>query len=364
MSSIKGSKQQSGTTITTNKHEQKSEPSKKRKHTAITDGSSPSSKTLFSAESNPSSSSSSSSSSLVNIDCSNLQYLSLPLDDSHNDVLRIFIKPIPNLPIVTTSLGPIEKQSKQPPPPLRGKPFPKKDSSSSSPSNHTILLTNEEDTDLFILSSGSSNTHTSALADTELEAAFAHIGDIRILTRGTLGNNDDSSEMNNRTLDYVIVRLPTSKSRRKILSMASVFPLQDQDGRLFGLRGWLAAHEASKVDARKLQTQADSIVQKYDTRQEENERKKDELAARMEADGFTLVNHKLSKVDHNDLTNNEEEGTAAKRKKNRGSLVANDFYRFQQTQDKLDRLHTLKEQFEADKEQIKLIKEKRVFKPY
>jgi len=310
----------------------KPELSKKRKHSNINELSSSNITSINSHSSLSSAESTLSSSSLINIDCSNLQYLSLPLDDNHNEVLRIFIKPIPTLPI-TTALS----------------------SSSSSSSSST----GNEGTDLLILSSSQSHQDTNNLADTELEAAFAHVGDIEILTRGSIGDDESIN------VPYVIIRLATSKARRKILNMTSIFPTHDQDGRLFGLRGWLAAHEASKVDARKLQAHADNIVNKYDIKQEENERKQAELTARMEADGFTLVNHKLSKIDHNDTTNNgEEEGSAIKRKKNRGSLISKDFYRFQQTQDKLQRLTTLKEQFEEDKERIRLIKEKRTFKPY
>jgi Ribosomal RNA-processing protein 7 (RRP7) C-terminal domain len=133
--------------------------------------------------------------------------------------------------------------------------------------------------------------------------------------------------------------------------------------KLVGLEKWLSDYESyQKVDPRLLQKSVDKYMQSFDIEKANEEAKEKDLAARMEADGFTLV----AKSKKSTVTEEEEEFVSEniKKKRKRGSLVLGDFYKFQVT-DKLSKSQrdALKDWTEY-KKKVQQNKAKRNFKPF
>jgi hypothetical protein len=125
-----------------------------------------------------------------------------------------------------------------------------------------------------------------------------------------------------------------------------------------GLRGWLAAMEASlRVDTRGLQARVDAEVAALAEAESAAASEKERLRARMLADGFTLVTHKGG-----DGGLGDEDAPQKKKKK---PSVAEDkaLYGFHVQSDKEKRLLALQKAFAADKERVKRMQEARKFKP-
>jgi len=129
-----------------------------------------------------------------------------------------------------------------------------------------------------------------------------------------------------------------------------------------GLRAWLAAHHARggalSQDSRALQRRADEDVRAFEAGESEADRAKRELAARMQADGFTLVTRR-SRLE-------SEEGAAesanAKRKRRRGDVAAAGFYggaRAIAAERKSAKLETLRSGFAEDRAALAALKAKR-----
>lgn len=169
---------------------------------------------------------------------------------------------------------------------------------------------------------------------------------LKILSDGSIG----------KTLSWSLVELPPRVLSR-ILSSNCAFASVDADGESQGLRKWLSISENSIVSTQQLQNEADQFMEAYDADLEAAEKAKEELAARLKADGFTLVTRKGK-------NRGELDDDSENKKKKKKSLVLKDFYRFQKTEQKLQALSTLREKFEEDKERIRQLKAKRKFKPY
>ncbi len=226
-----------------------------------------------------------------------------------------------------------------------------------------------------------------ALAETELSAAFASYGSVRVLSRGHVGEDEDR-------LSYVLLRLESHKAVRRVMRATCAVPgsnagrhgeggkeeEEDEEAEeendtkkahAPGLHGWLAnaTAEARRAGrrgaARALQAETDALVAAFEEQEDSAKRKKEELAARMQADGFTLVTRKTAVGAEAAEEGADGGGGAAKRKKkSRGALQQADFYRFQATDQKLDRLAELRAQFAEDKERVNKVKAARTFKPY
>lgn len=93
---------------------------------------------------------------------------------------------------------------------------------------------------------------------------------------------------------------------------------------------WVAEYRATRPDAKALQAEVDEYMEAFGAK-EVGEREKRETASEMDADGFTLVTRKRKQKD---VT--AEEATAARRKK-KGGLELENFYRFQMRENKRDR---------------------------
>jgi len=134
-------------------------------------------------------------------------------------------------------------------------------------------------------------------------------------------------------------------------------------GKEQGLRSWLSAYNekggAQSKDSRELQRQVDDEVLKFDTAEGEKDLAKKELAARMQADGFTLVTRKTKIEDGND----EHESSTFKKKRKRGDVSAGvDFYNGSSSnlrREKAQKIAALRDQFEKDKDRISEMKGKR-----
>ena len=133
---------------------------------------------------------------------------------------------------------------------------------------------------------------------------------------------------------------------------------------LVGIEKWLHDYESyQKVDSRVLQKSVDKYMQLFDSEKEKEVSKEKELASRMEADGFTLVGSSKKST----IVEDEEEEFVSdnkRKKRKRGSLVLNDFYKFQVT-DTLSKSQkdALKDWTEY-KKKVQQNKAKRAFKPF
>lgn len=139
--------------------------------------------------------------------------------------------------------------------------------------------------------------------------------------------------------------------------------IDSSTGKEQGLRSWLSAYNekggAQSKDSRELQRQVDDEVFKFDTAEGEKDLAKKELAARMQADGFTLITRKTRIEDGND----EHESSTFKKKRKRGDISAGvDFYNGSSSnlrREKAQKIAALRDEFEKDKERIIEMKGKR-----
>lgn len=188
-----------------------------------------------------------------------------------------------------------------------------------------------------------------AVESDEVTAAFA--GCDSVADKGTIDSADG-------VLYWYLLKFSSSKLAHKAVSGAAVAAVSGEEGT--GLRGWLENYRAARVDARDMQAAVDKHMAAFDAKEEAKELAKKELAARMEADGFTLVTSKARVAVEGD----DDDAPAANKKKKKSNLSMPDFYKFQRTQDKLSALAQLRAGYAEDKERLRQLKEARKFKPY
>jgi hypothetical protein len=182
---------------------------------------------------------------------------------------------------------------------------------------------------------------------------------------------------------YALLRLAGGRAAAlAVLARPLALPAADAAGRAVGLRAWLAAHNAAAAggDARALQAGADEAMAAFEAGEGAASRRRAELAARMQADGFTLVTRR-SRVDEgggDDEAAAEgggvaahggggggggggsggggsfggRESTNAKRKRRRGDLAVRDFYTENARERKGARLQALRAGFDEDRAKI------------
>lgn len=136
------------------------------------------------------------------------------------------------------------------------------------------------------------------------------------------------------------------------------------------LAAWLANHGAAAVDARALQAGVDDYMAAFDAGEAAAAGAAASLAASMEADGFTLVGRGRRSVPGaiaagggGALPGGAPGAAAAgrrvsdnrKRKAKRGTLLVDDFYKYQMLGSKIDALARLREGFAADSERARKI---------
>jgi len=157
-----------------------------------------------------------------------------------------------------------------------------------------------------------------------------------------------------------------------VLARPLALPAADATGRTVGLRAWLAAHNAANAgsgDARAQQAEADAAMALFEAGETAAGRARAELAARMQADGFTLVTRR-SRVDegggddealvrgggfapdHIGGGGGGRESTNAKRKRRRGDIAARGFYAENASERHGARLEALRAGFDEDRARI------------
>jgi len=176
---------------------------------------------------------------------------------------------------------------------------------------------------------------------------------------------------------YALLRLAGGRAAAlAVLARPLALPAADATGRAVGLRAWLSAHHAADAgggDARALQAEADAAMAAFEAGESAVGRARAELAARMQADGFTLVTRR-SRVDEgggDDEAAAEGGGFApdhggsgggggghgresknAKSKRRRGDIAASNFYAENASERRGARLEALRAGFDEDRARI------------
>jgi hypothetical protein len=175
---------------------------------------------------------------------------------------------------------------------------------------------------------------------------------------------------------YALLRLAGGRAAAlAVLARPLALPAADSTGRAVGLRAWLAAHNAAGAgsgDARAQQAEADAAMALFEAGETAAGRARAELAARMQADGFTLVTRR-SRVDEGGgddealargggfATDHSgggggggggRESTNAKRKRRRGDIAARGFYAENAGERRGARLEALRAGFDEDRARI------------
>jgi hypothetical protein len=347
-----------------------------------------------SLSSESSSSSSSSSSAAVPspspVDFSGLRFLSLRLDDGE-DCLRVFVKPAgPARDVLLVSAGGSAEALAETELEAALAPFCAGSGAGAAAAGAAASSSSSSS------SSSKKGEAKGARGASSASPSSSAPSSLAVLRRGTVGEDESA-------LHFAVVRLPTAAAAARLCAAPSAFAGAGAGASAAegggpgvgsgGLRTWLARHAASaKPDARALQAAADSHMAGFDAAEGEARRRKEELGARMQADGFTLVTRKSRLAGEGEW---ESENIKKKRKRDAsasalsaealaaggvaavegggggggggargvGGALAKGFYQFQHTAAKLERLERLRAQFAEDKEHIKKIKAERRFKP-
>ena len=213
-----------------------------------------------------------------------------------------------------------------------------------------------------------------ALDEAALAAAFAAHGGVPTpaRARGLVRVGDGASLLGS------VVRFASVAAARNALAAACSAPPVASEGS--GLRAWLSALEADRMEPRALQRAVDSAMASFDETQASRSAAIMSLSARMQVDGFTLV----TKGRKPRLEDEEDEFAAAgdaeggpgehrageaeagdeRRKRKRGSLAKPDFYRFQVNKEQQDSAAMRLQKFEEDRALVRRMKAARAFKPY
>jgi len=128
--------------------------------------------------------------------------------------------------------------------------------------------------------------------------------------------------------------------------------------KIMGLNKWMELYKKVRPDPKALQFQVDRFMEAFDQRTE-MQKKAAKGAPAVDEDGFTLVTYKNKKGKRKLRTNDSEvaKSEAAKKKKKKDPVV--NFYKFQERNQKMERLAQLRRKFEEDKQLLAQIKERR-----
>jgi uncharacterized protein (DUF2384 family) len=131
-----------------------------------------------------------------------------------------------------------------------------------------------------------------------------------------------------------------------------------------GPAGREAEFWVERPNERLWQVELDATVQEYDARRAAELLHREEQAATVDADGFTIVRRTKKGLQKSGGANvrayTARPGVAAPKKKKR---LLKDFYAFQINQRRDNELESLKRKFEEDRERLKRIRANRVFNP-
>ncbi|TYZ68435.1 hypothetical protein PybrP1_003885 [[Pythium] brassicae (nom. inval.)] len=130
----------------------------------------------------------------------------------------------------------------------------------------------------------------------------------------------------------------------------------EEDAAVSGLQKYLRQYRANKPGLATVKAIADQYMAKFDAEEDEDFRRREELKAQVDDDGFkTVVNTKKRS-----LAAAEDLARPAKKQK---SKEMTDFYRFQMRERKRDQLKSLRERFEEDRQMVEKLKRSNKFKP-
>jgi ribosomal RNA-processing protein 7 len=111
------------------------------------------------------------------------------------------------------------------------------------------------------------------------------------------------------------------------------------------------------------QVELDAAVQEYDARRAEELQAREEQAATVDADGFTIVRKTKKGLQKSGGANVRAYVARRVPRRRKRSGCSKTFYAFQVNQRRDNELETLKRKFDEDRERLKRIRANRVFNP-
>ncbi|KAF1332931.1 Rrna processing protein rrp7, partial [Globisporangium splendens] len=187
------------------------------------------------------------------------------------------------------------------------------------------------------------------------------VGSIQhVVNAKTADSSTSSSDGNGSAQDPLMAKTAhvVFKSKDAVKKVLRVKELDtgDNEAPVAGLQAYLNKYKANKPGLAAVKAIADKYMAKFDADEEEDFRKREELKAQVDDDGFkTVVNtKKRTQAAAEDL------GRPAKKQK---SKEMDNFYRFQMRERKRDQLKSLRERFEEDRQMVEKLKQANKFKP-
>lgn len=130
-----------------------------------------------------------------------------------------------------------------------------------------------------------------------------------------------------------------------------------------GLEKYLEIYQSQKLDLNKDKILLNKWMKRYDKKVKEEEDMIEALEGQPDKDGFIKVLPKKGKKRQAILTEEDLKQRASKKVK-KTPTVEIPLYSFQQMEKKKGKIELLREQFQKDKEKIKMMKQQRKFKPF
>ncbi|KAK6170659.1 hypothetical protein SNE40_018997 [Patella caerulea] len=132
---------------------------------------------------------------------------------------------------------------------------------------------------------------------------------------------------------------------------------------LTGMPKWQKEYKVETVNANELQDEIDQYMESYDNKlNQQLEEEKDKEGVADDEGWVTVTKHGKMKPTPRTAVNQKKLSKKERRRKKERELL--NFYTFQIKQEKQDRIATLRQKFEEDKERITQMKAARKFKPY
>ncbi|XP_055696502.1 ribosomal RNA-processing protein 7 homolog A [Lutzomyia longipalpis] len=129
-----------------------------------------------------------------------------------------------------------------------------------------------------------------------------------------------------------------------------------------GVERWISEYKAQYPCAERLQEEITSFMDKFDKEEQKAEREAKKQAEE-DDDGWTTVTRKSTKdafkLTEKGIKSVEEKQDVRKRKKE-----LKNFYRFQVTESKRQKIQEMRKKFQEDKEKVEKMKTSRRFKPF
>ncbi|KAK3090845.1 hypothetical protein FSP39_015129, partial [Pinctada imbricata] len=163
---------------------------------------------------------------------------------------------------------------------------------------------------------------------------------------------------------YLVFKSPASVKKAIQLPYDKPLILSTEEHPLqVGVKKWTHEFKEKRVDIEEMQIQIDEYMKEYDRRVEEEKQRALDMEGVPDDDGWITVTRHGKNKGLPRSENMEKKVTAKERRKKKQKEFEN-FYRFQMSDTKKNRIADLRKKFEEDKQRIALMKASRKFKPY